>query len=46
MHIRSIRTLLFAFVVLCLSTASFAQIGVAITFGPPAARLRAAALPG
>jgi hypothetical protein len=35
MRIRSIRTLLFAFVVLCLSTASFAQIGVVITFGPP-----------
>jgi len=35
MHIRSIRTLLFALVVLCLSTASFAQIGVAITIGPP-----------
>jgi hypothetical protein len=43
MHIRFIRrllsaslpALLFALVVLSLSTASFAQIGVAITFGPP-----------
>lgn len=35
MHIRSIRTLLFTFAVLCLSTASFAQIGIAITIGPP-----------
>lgn len=43
MHIRSIRTwlctlmpsLLFALVVLSMSTASFAQIGVAITIGPP-----------
>jgi WXXGXW repeat (2 copies) len=31
----SIRPLLFAFVMLCLSAASFAQIGVAITIGPP-----------
>jgi hypothetical protein len=36
MHIRIIRTLLFALVVLCTSAGSFAQIGVAITFGPPA----------
>jgi len=39
MRIRSIRTLLsallFAVVVLSLSTASFAQVGVAITIGPP-----------
>jgi len=31
-----IRTLLFALVMLCLSAASLAQVGVAITFGPPA----------
>ena len=36
MHIRFIRSLLFALVVLSLSAASFAQIGVAIRFGPPA----------
>ena len=36
MHIRFIRTLLFALVVLSLSAASFAQIGVAIRIGPPA----------
>jgi len=36
MNIRYIHTLLFALVVLCVSTASSAQIGVAITFGPPA----------
>ncbi|MGZ7076126.1 MAG: YXWGXW repeat-containing protein [Candidatus Angelobacter sp.] len=35
MQIRFIRTLLFGFVVLCMSAASFAQIGVAITIGPP-----------
>ncbi len=35
MHIRFIRTLLFALIVLCMSAASFAQIGVAITIGPP-----------
>ncbi len=35
MHFRLLRTLLFAIVVLCMSAASFAQIGVAITFGPP-----------
>ncbi len=36
MHFRFIRTtLLFALAVLCLSAASFAQIGVAITIGPP-----------
>jgi hypothetical protein len=35
MHIRFIRTLLFGIVVLCLSAASFAQIGVALTIGPP-----------
>jgi len=36
MHIRLIRTLLFAFVVLFMATASPAQIGVAISVGPPA----------
>ena len=36
MHIRFIRTLLFGLVVLSMSAASFAQIGVAIRFGPPA----------
>lgn len=36
MHIRFIRTLVFALVVLSMSAASFAQIGVAIRFGPPA----------
>jgi len=35
MHIRFIRTLLFVLVVLCFSAASFAQIGLAITIGPP-----------
>jgi hypothetical protein len=35
MHIRFIRTLLFALIVLCMSAASFAQIGVAINVGPP-----------
>jgi hypothetical protein len=35
MQIRSIRTLLFALVVLSPSAASFAQIGVAIRIGPP-----------
>jgi hypothetical protein len=35
MHIRFIRTLLFALVVLSMSAASFAQIGVAIRIGPP-----------
>ena len=35
MHIRFIRTLLFAILVLCMSAASFAQIGVAIRIGPP-----------
>jgi hypothetical protein len=35
MHIRFIRTLLFAFVMLSMSAASFAQIGVAIRIGPP-----------
>jgi len=35
MHIRFIRTLLFALVVLSMSAASFAQVGVAITIGPP-----------
>src|SRR5713226_2625898 len=32
----SIRLLLFAFAVLAMSTASFAQVGIAITFAPPA----------
>jgi hypothetical protein len=35
MHVRFIRTLLFSLVVLCMSAASFAQIGVLITFAPP-----------
>jgi len=37
MHMRFIRTLLFALVVLCLSTASFGQIAVGVTvgFAPP-----------
>jgi WXXGXW repeat (2 copies) len=36
MHVTSsIRLLLFALIVLCMSAASFAQVGVAITFGPP-----------
>ena len=35
MHIRFIRTLLFGLVVLSMSAASFAQIGVAIRIGPP-----------
>jgi hypothetical protein len=35
MQIRFLRTLLFALVVLSISAASFAQIGVAITIGPP-----------
>ncbi len=37
MHVsRSVRLVLFAFVVLCMSAASFAQIGVSIRIGPPA----------
>src|SRR5207344_2018684 len=36
MQMRSIHILLFALIVLSVSTAAFAQIGVAITFGPPA----------
>jgi len=35
MYIRFIRTLLFALIVLSISAASFAQIGVAIRIGPP-----------
>jgi hypothetical protein len=35
MNIRFIRTLLFVLVVLCIPAASFAQIAVAITIGPP-----------
>src|SRR5258707_14255831 len=35
MQIRFIRTLLFALVLLCMSAASFAQIGVVVTFAPP-----------
>jgi hypothetical protein len=35
MHIRSIRTLLFALVVLCMSALSFPQVGVMITIAPP-----------
>jgi hypothetical protein len=36
MHIRFVRTLLFGLVVLSMSAASLAQIGVAIRIGPPA----------
>ena len=36
MHIRSVRTLLFALVILCTSAAAFAQVGVMITIAPPA----------
>jgi hypothetical protein len=36
MHMRFIRTLLFGLVMLSMSAAAFAQIGVAITIGPPA----------
>ena len=35
MQSRFIRTLLFAFVMLCMSAAAFARIGVVITVGPP-----------
>ena len=35
MQIRSIRTLLFTLVVLCMSAVSFAQIGIVVAFGPP-----------
>jgi len=35
MHIRFIRTLLFALVMLSMSAASFAQIGISINFAPP-----------
>jgi WXXGXW repeat (2 copies) len=35
MHIRFFRTLLFAFVMLCMSAAAFARIGVVITVAPP-----------
>jgi hypothetical protein len=36
MKMRSIRTLLFALVVLSMSAAAFAQIGISVSFGPPA----------
>jgi hypothetical protein len=36
MNFRSVRNLLFALVVLCMSAASFAQLGVMITIAPPA----------
>src|ERR1700683_466094 len=36
MRVRFIRTLLFGLVMLCMSAASFAQVGVAISIGPPA----------
>jgi WXXGXW repeat (2 copies) len=36
MRIRSIRAVLFAFVVLVMSSASFAQVRISVTFGPPA----------
>src|SRR2546430_2870123 len=35
MQIRFVRMLLFALVVLCMSAASFAQVGVLVTFAPP-----------
>ena len=35
MNIRSIRNFLFALVVMCMSAAAFAQIGIAITIAPP-----------
>ena len=35
MHIFSLRRLLFALIVVCMSAASFAQIGVVVAFGPP-----------
>jgi WXXGXW repeat (2 copies) len=35
MHIRFIRTLLFALVMLSMSAATFAQIGISISFAPP-----------
>src|SRR6266446_2781860 len=35
MQIRFVRVLLFALVVLCMSAASFAQVGVLVTFAPP-----------
>jgi hypothetical protein len=35
MHVRFIRKLLFALVMLSLSAASFAQIGISISFAPP-----------
>ena len=34
--LRSVRSLLFVFVVLAVSTGSFAQIGISVSFGPPA----------
>ena len=34
--IHSLRSLLFAFLLLAMSAASFAQIGVSVSFGPPA----------
>ena len=36
MNIRSIRSVLFAFVVLVMSSASFAQLRISVGFGPPA----------
>ena len=35
MHLRRIRTLLFAFVMLCVSASSFAAIGIVVGFAPP-----------
>jgi hypothetical protein len=35
MHMRSIRILFLAVVVLCISSAMFAQIGISVSFGPP-----------
>lgn len=34
--VRSVRSLVFAFLLLAMSTASFAQIGISVSFGPPA----------
>jgi hypothetical protein len=36
MRIRSIRTLLFAFVVMLMSLSAFGQVRISVTFGPPA----------
>jgi hypothetical protein len=36
MNIRTVRTVLFAFVVLVMSSASFGQVRISVSFGPPA----------